>query len=528
MNKLKLNLQHLNNVEDIHMFLMAKKRLYITFVYIVIFIISICLLIRTSPNILTSGVKTEKSDDNLNTSITIHFIKDSGDRATLPFQQYDLYRLNSYGIIPPPYCKITNTQNTQTIRFHLDKPSVFLLGFNEIYVYPTENIYLEYSILEKSKTTFKDSISIKKGKCLITYNQSKLYILFPDYAFNRLININELSTFLAPVWQQKLVLNAEKRYNLLYPNSDTSLNLRQFLEEYIREEFFINLINKLYNSAIPLNNNLKKYRDSVVINYSKNIASKAQYKDQDYKYWFSMKKLYEYAFYPLFKQNKFSLDKIKESLTGYDSVTQQYMLLQAIKSMISLNADSSNIAGLANNVSYPVFKTDLYKFLNKSTLGKLSKNDVDTAHFYDINFHIKTLSTIFKETTQPYLYIDFCGSWCAPCIQEIQEYSKSKRIYDTSNRLRPLWFFFENNNKDWLKIIEKYSLPRKDCFLVKDNQLIQNSFSKLFFWGQEFPHHFIFNQNGIIFDAYAVSLLQLKLDSINKSEELKRPQLPPS
>lgn len=75
-------------------------------------------------------------------------------------------------------------------------------------------------------------------------------------------------------------------------------------------------------------------------------------------------------------------------------------------------------------------------------------------------------------------------------------------------------FFFENNDQDWKKTIERYKLPVEDCFLVLSTEL-QQHFSKKFNWMGTFPHHFIFTQEGKLVNDNAPALVYLQATDYN-------------
>jgi hypothetical protein len=91
----------------------------------------------------------------------------------------------------------------------------------------------------------------------------------------------------------------------------------------------------------------------------------------------------------------------------------------------------------------------------------------------------------------------------------MEEYTQSERKYDHSDMVRPIYLFFENNQKEWLKVVEKYHLAKENCFVVIDKKL-QTLMSRQFGWMGEFPHHFLFSKEGKIINSKADPLINLK------------------
>lgn len=124
-------------------------------------------------------------------------------------------------------------------------------------------------------------------------------------------------------------------------------------------------------------------------------------------------------------------------------------------------------------------------------------------------------SQLFLQTKQPFVIFDFCGSWCAPCLKEIEEYSKLKTL-DASKTIRPIWLFFENDSLKWKNVVLKYGLKKRDCFLILDRSAFVPEFGKKYDWRREFPHHVIFRKDGRIFKNNAESLSFYNQNEVDK------------
>ena len=232
-------------------------------------------------------------------------------------------------------------------------------------------------------------------------------------------------------------------------------------------------------------------------------------KDQKVKtrsYWFGMNKFYEQILDDEFKKNLYSYNAISGMISNYDSITQQFFLLLSVKNNYHLIEDkSAGMDQIIEHISFNEFKPWLEKYKQRNSSSGYINEDIGNCILYDHNMKQINFNELLQKSSQKYVYFDFCGSWCKPCIEEIKEYSISKK-FDNSTTIKPIWLFFENNKKDWFRIIDKYNLKKENCFLLENDSTIQKNFGLLLSWQGEFPHHFLFTNQGKIINSNAEPL----------------------
>lgn len=125
---------------------------------------------------------------------------------------------------------------------------------------------------------------------------------------------------------------------------------------------------------------------------------------------------------------------------------------------------------------------------------------------------------MFRSTTQPYLLLNFCGSWSASSMKEIAAYPTNPKL-SNNDSLKLVWMFFENDSTDWLKVIKKYNLPAQDCFFVKDYHKMTQNFSSYINWLNDFPHYFLFNKGGECVNDDEVSFSKFNANGLLPSQD---------
>jgi len=115
-------------------------------------------------------------------------------------------------------------------------------------------------------------------------------------------------------------------------------------------------------------------------------------------------------------------------------------------------------------------------------------------------------------------------------MQGIAAHSKDQKL-NSSKLIRPVWIFFGNNQKDWLKVIEQYHLPKANCFLAKNRREIIKNFNLKYNWDKELPYYFIFNDEGRCINSRAKPFTEFDVKELPKehirSNSLGAPPPPP-
>jgi hypothetical protein len=455
---------------------------------------------------------TELNPQKHNTTIVLNLKKKQDRGFFSELGQIDPYRLDDKPIIAPPPNSIDTTDALRTvITVNIDKPSLLTIGFSEFYVLPGDSLNIDFEVLNRTKTEYEDVIHVNTGNVFFTrYNgQPKQEIRAfqkglgdslnslkkPD-EFNRYLSERNINS-IADSYVQLLF----NQFSNLKADSNTHNNIKNYSINGIYQSLFANLsiiYKKYYND-----NELKACLEN---NVSKMIAAYNMQKPllSAPNYWLGWS-----AAYFFYKEKKYDFNSILEKFKNCDAIIRQYIMLKCLKDGIPYNG-KTHINDLSAMFTYPPFKSASYRYLTDPNLGNgISQNlnmVIRNAEIYDANGNKIHFYEVFKNTEQPYILFDFCGTWCVPCLDEISIYSKNRHL-DNSKKVRPVWLFFENDMTKWKGVVAQYHLDEKSCFLVLGKEFM-NEFAKSFDWAEEFPHHFLFSKDGKIIQSKASSLTE--------------------
>ncbi len=96
------------------------------------------------------------------------------------------------------------------------------------------------------------------------------------------------------------------------------------------------------------------------------------------------------------------------------------------------------------------------------------------------------------------IYVDLWATWCGPCIKKMPKMWDLVSLYEG----QPIEFLFlsiDNKKENWLKFLDKESIPNKDLFVWSDDY--EQVYSKLSMAG--IPRYLLIDENGDFIDAYA-------------------------
>ena len=441
------------------------------------------------------------STHKFNTIIIVN-LKNENDAKFIPLQQYDKYRLENYGIVAPPEYNEENKKLKRILSISLNAPSLLLLGFNELYIEPGDTVEVNYEVLFKSKEIFKDTISIVRGNSIVIRANGNLISAVNNFAQEIKSNID--SAALGRIINQN---------NINFFTEDFLGNEKSLLNTTYNKKALKNVIDQLFFSQILLNGNrsyasltLKKKQilKNLLIKLSIEISNNNTPKY--WPYWFAINKFYNV----LYKRNEVeNADPLKSAIAEFqyfDEETKQFLYLLTLRNTKPSNKISLQISTLITDSAFTRYKQNVIK---RNTSG-VTNDVINNYILLDVNKNPVIFKDVFSKTSVPYLYIDFCGTWCKPCISEIAEYSVNQKFRD-SKLLRPIWLFFENDDKSWVNTIKEYKLPVDDCFLLINDEQFGKQFGIEYGWQGEFPHHFIFSNKGKMIDNAAESLTVLDL-----------------
>lgn len=466
---------------------------------------------------------SETETGGCNTSITIHYTN-MADTAFTTFQQYDPYYLKDYAIINSPAHNLEVKNLTTITRFVLKEPSLLLLGFNEFLVLPGSDLDISYSVLEATKSTFKDTVSVNNGNgFFIKKGNMSLFTNFEKIGrVGTIKNRAQIDSILAESSFSDEAMVVVNNIYLAFPHLKKTLEITRFIEDFYWQNNFVTLINAYNEVSHNLSAELRKHAELRYCELAQKMSTDLTYKT--WKYWFGMQKLYQIILTDRSSIGSPSPKIIADETKGFDSITRQYFILLAVKKNAGSLRDWTDNDFITSSISFPVFRSYLSDIKNIS--GNIISGSVGDMKVYDYQNKENTFKDIFRNKGTGLIYLDFAGSWCIPCIDEISQYVKHRK-FDSSDKLQPYWFFFENNNKDWLEIIERFNLKKENCFLILDNSGFSEYFYKHFFWEGEFPHHFLFTHDGELVNSNAPPLTELRDSYLNSLIMQKGPPLPP-
>jgi thiol-disulfide isomerase/thioredoxin len=460
-----------------------------------------------------------------NTSITI-FFKNETDKKFAVFQQYEQYRLENYGIIPPPEHTTKETKLSKVINLSLDKPSLLLLGFNEFYIEPNDQIEIEYTIIKNTKQEFKDSFKILKGIAAMVNNGNDPFLLnmkYIDYIKSNL-NYSQIVELLNEKRIRQESINAYSNFLLQNPQLKNSQIAKENLEDLSEQKYFVEILSKYDIIRPEMEKNTKLFYDSCIKSLSEVISNRQG--NKFWPYWFGLKKTYEQIILGDNKKDSFSVDAMKNTISKYEKITQQYLLLLGVKNNYSENSyQKINLNEINSLLTISPFIKNLEKYKLPKTESTFLSDEVGSFSLLDFDLKQISLNEVFKNSSQKYVYLDFCGTWCKPCIEEIKRYNTTRK-FENSTFVKPIWIFFENDSLSWKKIITTYNLKKEDCYLILSGKGFEEKFGQQYSWEGEFPHHFLFSNKGEIVDRNAASLESFDLDKY-KTKVSSPPLLPP-
>lgn len=472
---------------------------------------------------INGGSSSDESTTGIyNTSITIHYTN-IADTAFTTFQQYDPYYLKDYAIINAPDYNLEVRNLKTIIRFDLKKPSLLLIGFNEFFVLPGFDLDINYTVLESTKSTFKDMITVNNGNgFLIKKGNESLFTNFTKIGRLRTVkNKTQIDPILADSSINAEAVAVVNNVYIAFPHLKKTMETTRFIEDFYWQNNFVTLINAYDEVSHNLNSELQKDLKLKFCQLAQKMSTNLTYKT--WKYWFGMQKLYQIILTDKSSIGFPSPKVIAEETKGFDSITRQYFILLAVKKNAGSLKDWSDSNFITSSISFPLFRSYLSDIRNIS--GNIINGSVGDMRVHDYQNKEILFKDIFRNKGTGLIYLDFAGSWCTPCINEIAQYVKHRK-FDSSDKLQPYWLFFENNNKDWLEIIKRFNLKKENCFLILDNPGFSEYFYKHFFWEGEFPHHFLFTHNGELVNSNAPPLPELKDSYLNSLIMQKGPPLP--
>jgi thiol-disulfide isomerase/thioredoxin len=449
-----------------------------------------------------------------NTKVVVHFKnqKDINDAFHTKFQQYQDLALEDYPILTPSNVALTVDGLTRTYSFHLVGPSMYNIGFHEFYVMGGDSIDMTYEMLGEDKNRVPlERITLNTPNSFVYLRNGRTTFSSIPYevALYKMKDSKDVSKY----FRLKHIDSLSTQYtNKIFsdnPDFKKTAERRDFVKQVMLQGNLNDLVTAFTDRISYFNIKDQEKGTEKLLQIYQAYSNLITYKK--YPFYVTCKKLYTLVFEPNWRSKAFKFDKINIDLKYYDTLTRQYLLLLSIKNNLpEIRNDQENLKRINDAITNSKLCGYLEKYYSLGiTDPDYLTNELRNVPVYDAALKETPFGKIFINTTQPFLYFDFCGSWCVPCLNEMEEYTQSERKYDHSDMVRPIYLFFENNQKEWLKVVEKYHLAKENCFVVIDKKL-QTLMSRQFGWMGEFPHHFLFSKEGKIINSKADPLINLK------------------
>ena len=189
------------------------------------------------------------------------------------------------------------------------------------------------------------------------------------------------------------------------------------------------------------------------------------------------------------------LDKSNGVFTG---IAKELVYYDIYSSRVLLNPTkiNENWDRFFRTVSNSYLKSLFLELKNKATSASAFKSfDIIAAiDKFDAPNNLKErLIQVFKEEKGKTLYIDFWGTWCAPCMLEMPVYPSLIDAYK-NKAITFIFFAVDESEKRINELKEKYKIAGKFVLLSKDETAVMNDVLNF----QTYPSHFIIDSKGLV------------------------------
>lgn len=471
---------------------------------------------------------------SINAIIVINF-KNKSDKAYTNLTQLNSLYFQPPLVKAPPYT-VDSADTLRTIlSVKIQEPCFLAVGFNVFYIEPGDSLNMDYEIIKNTKTSFKDTITINHGNVFfispqVRKPQQSIYWAKIRRDLKNIRSADQITHFLSVMNLNEIFDGYTAKMYADFPNLEPS----EIMKEISLNSFYWSILFELkflYSNTWDVS--LKDAMQNGVSNMVNNACSRKDRKINSTT-WGKYLSLYNF-----FKETTTNADSISTKFRNCNDTIKQYILLNLFKD--GLLSDNAHIkmdsSVLLAKFTYPPFREAVLAIFKKSPNRGVEKlgyinNTMRNIKLYAASGGELSFDDLFKTADEPFLLFDFAGSWCKPCLDEIALYAKTRRL-DESKKVKPIWIFFENDKSKGFEVINRYKLKKENCFVIEGDasRQLMNEFSSLFDWAGEFPHHFLFTNEGKIVNKNAPGLHYLKeedLPDINfDGDKNIPPPLPP-
>lgn len=427
------------------------------------------------------------------------------------------------------HSQITDTVDglTRVYKLYLDHPETFMIGGDSSIwsVEPGDTLVLDATYSADAGITF-NALNTAGLKLPGRRHDTTLYNLCPNLSYHYYFTHNSPTDSIFNSWlvagynlnqiekAARLATTAYMARNPLYADSKYK---KAYVENWYEQMVFRDnetILDSKYRNIFTKDSSLLKRIDSSIMKLAADIDQQAGIKTINY--WRAIKSIYNDILSKTAKASHYNIDSIGKMISPFNDTTRQFVLLNLLGDSSSSLIDN-NMAWneVANKIDLEIFQPYLNKYLRRKFIigpGYLNVA-LRGVTLYDTALKEITFDSMFQATQRPYLFLAFCGSWSPGCIKEIAKDSVDQNL-KSSDSVRLVWLFFENDRKGWLKVIKKYGLSPQNCFLVKDYLKMEQNFFSHFNWRKDFPHYFLFNREGRCIHENVVSFSQHEIKAL--------------
>ncbi|TAM98755.1 MAG: hypothetical protein EPN39_08390, partial [Chitinophagaceae bacterium] len=169
--------------------------------------------------------------------------------------------------------------------------------------------------------------------------------------------------------------------------------------------------------------------DSSILALAADMDQQAQIKT--IHYWLAIRNIYDDILSPMADSYQYHVDSLEEILKPFDDTTRQYIGLTMLgDSSSSLINDNLAWTAVASKIDFGEFQPYLKKYVSrKFMLGSNYLNvALRSAGLYDTAMQEITLDSLIRSTKQPFLLLDFCGTWDSASMKQIADYSMNEKL----------------------------------------------------------------------------------------------------
>lgn len=482
-------------------------------------------------------VQTDEMPEIYNTTIVIN-LKKNADRKYLSLGQHNPLFFSPRYIAPPLNSVDTSTNLKTVIKVAIEKPTYLSLGFSFLYIEPGDSLNMDFETLLQTKEHYKDTVHINHGNVFFKQRNEGSRPFFNKYLTNfydSLKNIKTADGMAESLSIERVSSMADNWTELIYkehPNLKHDSPIFETVKKFGADQFERQLMYRIMHLYTYTKE--ESLRNAIEVSVL-NILQYSCVQEDDFDNIMTWGK-YE-SIYRFFKEMNLDAQSIIKKFNGCNDIVKQYALLCLFKDGMLSEEEKSEII---DKLNYPTFKEYAIQLTQYSNRGieksGYINNAIRGARLFDVNNRELVFEELFNKTEQPYLLFDFSGSWCKPCLEEMSVYAKTRHL-DNSEKVRPIWLFFENDKTKWLNIVERYNLKKENCFLVvgEPGPILKKEFALLFDWEGEFPHYFLFAKEGEIVDKKAKPLSMFEEKDVsnfhprekNKKSGIPLPPPPP-